>query len=71
MEDNLALVQQQQVMESGAKKWVQFGSQEILCTHLAAVSEAVANAPWGSAAAQPLSNPQQRTRMVQVARTAV
>jgi phenylpropionate dioxygenase-like ring-hydroxylating dioxygenase large terminal subunit len=69
MEDNLALVQQQQVMESGAKKWVQFGTQEILCTHLAAVSEAVANAQWGSTApAEPLSNPQQRTRMVQGAR---
>lgn len=43
MEDNLALVQQQQVMESGAKKWVQFGEQELMCTHLAAVSEAVTN----------------------------
>lgn len=43
MEDNLALVQQQQVMESGAKKIVQFGEQEMLCKHLAAVSEAVTN----------------------------
>jgi phenylpropionate dioxygenase-like ring-hydroxylating dioxygenase large terminal subunit len=43
MEDNLALVQQQQVMESGAKKWVQFGDQEIMCKHLAAVSEAITN----------------------------
>jgi phenylpropionate dioxygenase-like ring-hydroxylating dioxygenase large terminal subunit len=43
MEDNLALVQQQQVMESGAKRIVQFGEQEALCKHLAAVSEAVAN----------------------------
>jgi phenylpropionate dioxygenase-like ring-hydroxylating dioxygenase large terminal subunit len=43
MEDNLALVQQQQVMESGAKKIVQFGDQELMCKHLAAVSEAVAN----------------------------
>ena len=41
MEDNLALVQQQQVMESGARKVVQFGDQEMLCKHLAAVSEAV------------------------------
>ena len=43
MEDNLALVQQQEVMESGAKKIVQFGEQEALCKHLAAVSEAAAN----------------------------
>ena len=43
MEDNLALVQQQEVMESGAKKIVQFGGQELLCKHLAAVSEAVSN----------------------------
>jgi phenylpropionate dioxygenase-like ring-hydroxylating dioxygenase large terminal subunit len=43
MEDNLALVQQQMVMESGAKKIVQFGEQEGLCKHLAAVSEAAAN----------------------------
>jgi len=43
MEDNLALVQQQQVMESRAKKIVQFGDQELLCKHLAAVSEAAAN----------------------------
>lgn len=43
MEDNLALVQQQQVMESGAKKIVQFGEQELMCTHLAAVSEAASN----------------------------
>ncbi|MDB5687066.1 MAG: hypothetical protein JWR77_1655, partial [Rhizorhabdus sp.] len=43
MEDNLALVQQQQIMLSGAKKWVQFGDQEIICKHLAAVSEAVVN----------------------------
>lgn len=41
MEDNLALIQQQEVMESGAKKVVQFGVQEALCKHLAAVSEAV------------------------------
>lgn len=41
MEDNLALVQQQEVMESGAKKIVQFGDQEIACKHLAAVSEAI------------------------------
>jgi phenylpropionate dioxygenase-like ring-hydroxylating dioxygenase large terminal subunit len=43
MEDNLALVQQQEVMESGAKKIVQFGDSEIICKHLAAVSEAVTN----------------------------
>lgn len=43
MEDNLALVQQQEVMESGAKKIVQFGAQEAMCKHLAAVSEAAAN----------------------------
>lgn len=43
MEDNLALVQQQEVMESGAKTIVQFGEQEGLCRHLAAVSEAAAN----------------------------
>ncbi len=43
MEDNLALVQQQEVMESGAKRIVQFGEQEVLCKHLAAVSEAAAN----------------------------
>lgn len=43
MEDNLALVQQQEVMESGAKKIVQFGSNELVCKHLAAVSEAVSN----------------------------
>lgn len=43
MEDNLALVQQQQVMESGAKTIVQFGDQELLCKHLAAVSEAATN----------------------------
>lgn len=43
MEDNLALVQQQKVMKSGAKKIVQFGEQELLCKHLAAVSEAAAN----------------------------
>ena len=43
MEDNLALVQQQSVMKSGAKKIVQFGEQEMLCKHLAAVSEAAAN----------------------------
>jgi phenylpropionate dioxygenase-like ring-hydroxylating dioxygenase large terminal subunit len=43
MEDNLALVQQQQVMESGAKTMVQFGDQELMCKHLAAVSEAAAN----------------------------
>lgn len=43
MEDNLALVEQQQVMESGAKRIVQFGQQELLCMHLAAVSEAAAN----------------------------
>ena len=43
MEDNLALVQQQEVMESGAKTIVQFGDQELLCKHLAAVSEAVSN----------------------------
>ncbi len=41
MEDNLALVQQQQVMESGAKTIVQFGEQEPLCKHLAAVSAAI------------------------------
>jgi hypothetical protein len=28
-------------MESGGKKWVQFGEQEILCKHMAAVSETV------------------------------
>ena len=43
MEDHLALVQQQEVMESGAKKIVQFGEQELLCKHLAAVSEAAMN----------------------------
>jgi len=43
MEDNLALVQQQEVMEGGAKTVVQFGDGEIVCKHLAAVSEAVAN----------------------------
>jgi phenylpropionate dioxygenase-like ring-hydroxylating dioxygenase large terminal subunit len=43
MEDNLALVQQQQVMESGAKQIAQFGEQELMCVHLAAVSEAVTN----------------------------
>jgi len=43
MEDNLALVQQQSVMASGAKKFAQFGEQEAMCKHLAAVSEAVAN----------------------------
>ena len=43
MEDNLALVQQQRVMESGAKKFVQFGQTEMSCAHLAAVSEAVTN----------------------------
>lgn len=53
MEDNLALVQQQDVMESDAKKIVQFGQQEALCKHLAAVSEAVANdAEAARAAAQ-------------------
>ena len=41
-EDNSALVQQQQVMESGAKPCVQFGRQEMMCVHMAAVSEAVA-----------------------------
>ena len=41
MEDNLALAQQQQVMGSGAKKIVQFGEQEIICKHLAAVSQAI------------------------------
>jgi phenylpropionate dioxygenase-like ring-hydroxylating dioxygenase large terminal subunit len=68
MEDNLALVQQQQVMESGAKKWVQFGTPEIMCTHLAAVSEAVATAPWGSAAAPvtpSAEEPKQRARLVE------
>jgi phenylpropionate dioxygenase-like ring-hydroxylating dioxygenase large terminal subunit len=45
MEDNLALVQQQQVMESGAKPIVQFGEQETLCKHLAAVSQAVTAGP--------------------------
>jgi phenylpropionate dioxygenase-like ring-hydroxylating dioxygenase large terminal subunit len=64
MEDNLALVQQQEVMESGAKKWVQFGTQEILCKHLAAVSEAIASSQWGSAAhAPPLKNRKQQTRL--------
>ena len=43
MEDNLALVQQQSVMEGGGKKTAQFGEQEALCKHLAAVSEAVAH----------------------------
>jgi phenylpropionate dioxygenase-like ring-hydroxylating dioxygenase large terminal subunit len=43
MEDNLALVQQQQVMESGARKYVQFGDYERMCMHLAAVSEAATN----------------------------
>jgi phenylpropionate dioxygenase-like ring-hydroxylating dioxygenase large terminal subunit len=43
LEDNFALAQQQQVMASGAKKIVQFGEQEMLCKHLAAVSEAVTN----------------------------
>jgi hypothetical protein len=43
MEDNLALVQQQTVMESGAKRWVQFGEQEAMCKHLAAVNETVVN----------------------------
>jgi phenylpropionate dioxygenase-like ring-hydroxylating dioxygenase large terminal subunit len=43
MEDNLALVQQQKVMKGGGKKWVQFGEQEIMCKHMAAVSEAVTN----------------------------
>ena len=41
MEDNLALMQQQEVMGSGAKQVVQFGDQEIVCKHQAAVSEAV------------------------------
>jgi phenylpropionate dioxygenase-like ring-hydroxylating dioxygenase large terminal subunit len=43
MEDNLALVQQQQVLGSGAKKVAQFGDQEALCKHLAAVFEASIN----------------------------
>jgi phenylpropionate dioxygenase-like ring-hydroxylating dioxygenase large terminal subunit len=72
MEDNLALVQQQEVMESGARKLVQFGTQEILCKHLAAVSEAIASASWGStAAAQPSNNRRQQTRLVQPARSAL
>ena len=37
------LVQQQTVMESGAKRWVQFGEQEAMCKHLAAVCETVVN----------------------------
>jgi len=40
MEDNLALVQQQEVLASGAKKVAQFGEEEALCKHLAAVFEA-------------------------------
>jgi hypothetical protein len=43
MEDNLALVQQQEVLGSGAKKIAQFGDQEALCKHLAAVFEASFN----------------------------
>jgi phenylpropionate dioxygenase-like ring-hydroxylating dioxygenase large terminal subunit len=43
MEDNLALVQQQEVLGSGAKKVAQFGDQEALCKHLAAVFEASFN----------------------------
>ncbi len=43
MEDNLALVQQQQVLRGGVREWAQFGDQEILCTHLAAVSESATN----------------------------
>jgi len=53
MEDNLALVEQQEVMESGAKRVVQFGEQELMCTHLAAISEAAANdAAWIAVAAE-------------------
>jgi phenylpropionate dioxygenase-like ring-hydroxylating dioxygenase large terminal subunit len=37
LEDNMALVQQQEVMASGAKSYAQFGSQEIQCKHIAAV----------------------------------
>ena len=41
MEDNLANMQQQQIMESGARPFAQFGDQEIACVHMAAVSHAV------------------------------
>ena len=42
LEDNFALVQQQQVMGSGAKAVAQFGEQEIQCRHIAAVHSAIA-----------------------------
>jgi len=51
MEDNLALVQQQQVMQGGAKTIVQFGEQELMCTHLAAVGEAASNDVYPTAVA--------------------
>jgi len=41
-EDNLALVQQQQVMPSGGRAVAQFGEHEIQCRHIAAVHHAVA-----------------------------
>jgi phenylpropionate dioxygenase-like ring-hydroxylating dioxygenase large terminal subunit len=42
VEDNLCLAQQQAAMHSGAKSFIQFGEQEICCTHFAAVWEATA-----------------------------
>jgi phenylpropionate dioxygenase-like ring-hydroxylating dioxygenase large terminal subunit len=40
MEDNVAMMQQQQVMASGGKTWCRYGEQELLCKHLAAVTQA-------------------------------
>lgn len=42
LENNIALILQQEVMESGAKQVVQFDEQEIQCRHIAAVHHAVA-----------------------------
>lgn len=41
IEDNVALGQQQQVLASGGKTFAQFGDQEIVCKHLAAVGKTV------------------------------
>jgi phenylpropionate dioxygenase-like ring-hydroxylating dioxygenase large terminal subunit len=45
VEDNICLEKQQSAMQSGAKPYIQFGEQEIACSHFAAVWACVTHPP--------------------------
>ena len=56
-EDNLCMQQQQAAMETGGKAFIQFGEQEIACSHFAAVWEAVSQIHSGRRTGRLPNNP--------------